>query len=40
MRAHASQYVWYRALWVAFSRYVWVNSLVLVEGERREARDD
>jgi len=41
MRAHASQYVWYRVLWVAFSRYVWVNSLVLVEGERsEEAHDD
>ena len=28
MRAHASQYVWYRRLYVAFSRYVFVNVLL------------
>ena len=27
MREHASQYVWYRRLYVLFSRYVFVNTL-------------
>eukprot|EP01137_Pigoraptor_chileana_P000708 Opistho-2@37306 len=27
MRAHASQFVWYRRLYVLFSRYMWVNTL-------------
>jgi N-acetylglucosaminylphosphatidylinositol deacetylase len=31
MQAHASQYVWYRRLYVALSRYVFVNTLVMVE---------
>ncbi|KAG6888290.1 hypothetical protein C0992_008932 [Termitomyces sp. T32_za158] len=28
MRAHASQLVWFRWLYVLFSRYMWVNELV------------
>jgi N-acetylglucosaminylphosphatidylinositol deacetylase len=28
--AHASQYAWWRVLFVAFSRYTWVNSLGLM----------
>lgn len=28
MRAHASQYVWFRKLFVAFSSYTFVNSLL------------
>lgn len=27
MRAHGSQYVWFRALFLLFSRYTWVNTL-------------
>jgi len=30
MRKHASQLVWYRWLYVSFSRYMWVNDLVEV----------
>ncbi|KDR80194.1 hypothetical protein GALMADRAFT_242474 [Galerina marginata CBS 339.88] len=30
MRAHESQWVWFRYLYVAFSRYMWVNSYVEV----------
>lgn len=28
MRAHASQLVWFRWLYVAFSRLMWVNQLI------------
>jgi hypothetical protein len=31
MRAHASQFVWFRRLFVTFSRYVFVNTLRRVE---------
>ncbi|RYG44473.1 hypothetical protein EON67_11720, partial [archaeon] len=27
MKAHASQYVWFRKLFVFFSRYAWINTL-------------
>lgn len=32
MRAHASQYVWYRRLFVLFSRYVYMNTLEPMHG--------
>lgn len=35
MRAHGSQYVWYRKLYVLTSRYVWVNTLRAI-GSRAE----
>ena len=28
MQAHQSQFVWFRWLYVAFSKYMWVNSWV------------
>jgi len=31
MRAHASQLVWFRWLYVTFSRYMWVNEWVELE---------
>lgn len=34
MRAHGSQTKWYRWLYVAFSRYMWVNEWVEVEVDR------
>lgn len=30
LAAHASQYAWWRVLFVGFSRYTWVNSLALM----------
>ena len=33
MVAHRSQYVWFRALFLLFSRYTWVNSLRLMRPE-------
>lgn len=33
MRQHASQLVWFRYLYVAFSRYMWVNELYRVKME-------
>jgi N-acetylglucosaminylphosphatidylinositol deacetylase len=34
MAAHWSQYVWFRRLFVIFSRYTWVNSLALMRASR------
>jgi hypothetical protein len=31
MRQHASQYVWHRRLWVAFSSYSVMNTLTVAE---------
>lgn len=30
LRAHASQFVWFRKLFVLFSSYVYVNTLIAV----------
>ena len=29
-KAHGSQYVWYRKLYLLTSRYVWVNTLRVI----------
>jgi len=31
MQAHASQFVWYRRLFVVFSRYTFMNTLEVIE---------
>ena len=37
MSAHASQYVWFRRLFVAFSRYTWVNTLTALPRQATDA---
>jgi N-acetylglucosaminylphosphatidylinositol deacetylase len=39
MRAHASQFVWYRRLFVFFSRYVLVNTLRRVDEDDNTFED-
>lgn len=35
MLAHASQFVWYRRLFILFSRYTYVNTLREIDGGRQ-----
>lgn len=35
MREHASQYVWYRRLYLLTSRYIWLNELTQMNGRER-----
>jgi len=34
MEAHASQYVWFRRIYVTFSRYLFINTFRLIEGKK------